>query len=232
MHETQATELSPLSEHDRKALAALAEVAIAAAESHPDLCAGIVAQLAPAGSAVLEQCQDAHTITTYCGHVFSFLAPEKCVLDIEDIAHALANECRFGGHVAHFYSVAQHSLLVSQIVPPQDALAGLLHDAAEAYVKDIPKPLKRLLPDYAAIERRVEAEVFRRFGLDAKLPDSVKYADQVLQATEQRDLRGATAALRIGAGVRPLPTRLFPMSSLVAKRMFLQRYRELTRRTA
>jgi hypothetical protein len=214
--------------YDEQALAGLGEVAIAAAQSHPDLCSGIVAQLAPDALTVLASEQYEHAILTKSGHFFSFAAPEKCVFDIEDIAHALANECRFGGHVQHFYSVAQHSLLVSQIVPPTDALAGLLHDAAEAFLKDVPKPLKRLLPDYAVIERRVEAEVFARFGLPATLPISVKRADQVLLATERRDLQAAPAALVVSAGVEPLSTRIFPMSPALAKRMFLQRYHELT----
>lgn len=218
--------------YDAKALAALGEVAIAAAETHPDLCAGIVSQLAPDALPVLAGAPDAHAILTRSGHLFSFLAPEKCVISIEDIAHALANECRFGGHVHHFYSVAQHSLLVSQIVPPEDALAALLHDAPEAYVKEIPKPLKRLLPDYMAVERRVEAEVFARFGLPATLPPSVKYADLVLLATEKRDLLSSPASLVDAVGVEPLATRIFPMSPALAERMFLQRYRELTSQPA
>ena len=169
------------------------------------------------------------TIRTRSGHEFDFLQPDTSVFGIEDIAHALSNECRFAGHSSHFYSVAQHSILVSEIVAPEHALHALLHDAAEAFCKDIPKPLKRMLPDYAVIERRVEAAVFARFGLPATLPAEVKHADLVLLVTEQRDLMGGAEAW---STVRPLDTRIVPMPPTVAKNMFLHRYHQLARERA
>lgn len=209
---------------DRLALASIGQVAISAAKSHPDLSAGM-----SAAPKVVDNDEDKHSILLRSGRLFSFLTPAKSEYGIEDIAHGLAHECRFAGHVDHFYSVAQHSLLVSLIVPREDALCGLLHDGAEAFLKDIPKPLKRLLPDYSRIEKEVEADIFARFGLPPTLPKSIKHADQILLATERRDLQPFADFLPPPApGIEPLNTRIYPMSPIVAKRMFLKRFHELT----
>lgn len=122
------------------------------------------------------------TILTIEGEYFDFTAPEKWRGSIRTVAHALAHICRFGGHTRRFYSVAQHCVLMSYLVPPEHALHALLHEAGEPFAGDMPAPLKMLLPEYKALEKRIEAAVLTRFNLHPKLPDCIKRADLVLLA--------------------------------------------------
>lgn len=170
------------------------------------------------------------TILTIEGEYFDFTAPEKWRGSIRTVAHALAHICRFGGHTRRFYSVAQHCVLMSYLVPPEHALHALLHEAGEPFAGDMPAPLKMLLPEYKALEKRIEAAVLTRFNLHPKLPDCIKRADLVLLATEQRDLmtRGAGEVWTSLEGVEPLPRRIRPWPIFWARWRFLWRYRQLT----
>lgn len=126
------------------------------------------------------------TILLASGSYFDFENPEGSAIDLHDIVNGLSNLCRFTGQCHTFYSVAEHSVHCSYLVPPEDAYAALMHDAAEAVMGDVSRPLKSLLPDYKRIEKRVEAAIAVRFGLPPEMPVSVKRADMHMLAVEQR----------------------------------------------
>lgn len=126
------------------------------------------------------------TILLRSGSYFDFEVPEESAITIEDIAHGLSHICRFTGQCHTFYSVAEHSVLCSQRVPAEHAFAALMHDAAEAVMGDVSRPLKSLLPDYKKIERRVERAILGKFGLSADCNDFVQKADMEMLAFEQQ----------------------------------------------
>lgn len=163
------------------------------------------------------------TILLNSGSYFDILAPETSAFTIYDIAHGLSNVCRFAGQCGRFYSVAQHSVHVSEIVPPADAYPALMHDAPEAFIGDIAKPLKVLLPEYAVIERSVEAAIFARFAVPP-LPPAVKEADVVMLATEQRHLMHNRDDWDYTRGRQPLNMHLPTWTPEQAKAAFLARF--------
>jgi len=109
-------------------------------------------------------------VETYTGKQFWPLDPRPEDVCIEDIAHSLSMQCRFNGHCSRFYSVAEHSVIVAKELEARDyypgvQLEGLLHDAAEAYICDIPRPLKRHIASYSSIEYKVQKAIFEAFNL-------------------------------------------------------------------
>lgn len=127
-------------------------------------------------------------LQTYTGIPFYPLDPRPGDINIEDIAHALSNICRYGGHCAKFLSVAQHSCIVSKLIPKGMELWGLLHDASEAYLVDIPRPIKEYLPDYHKIENACIKAIAEKFGLQLPIPEEVKIADNAVLKLERERL--------------------------------------------
>lgn len=168
---------------------------------------------------------------THSGKRFYFLTSGPDAVDIDDIIWHLSLENRFTGATNRAYSVAEHSWRSSFLVPEEYALEALLHDASEAYLKDISSPLKSLLPDYHAIEHRVQTVIASKFGVPSRKSSWVHDADLVMLATEKRDLmppdpegEGWTCL----DGIKPHPGVLYPMLPWEVRMAFRQRFDHLT----
>ena len=167
-------------------------------------------------------------IETFSGGKFHFLTPQPEEIDIQDIAHALSLTCRFAGHTRVFYSVAEHSIRVAEIVPNKYKLLALLHDASEAYLPDLPRPEKASMPIFKSMEEVILQAIWRKYNIDFMLTTDgvVKEADNILLATEARDLMKNTD------GWAPLPEPLEQAefietySSSFAESLFLIRFKE------
>lgn len=167
-------------------------------------------------------------IITLTGKHFNFKTVTPESICIEDIAGALSNICRFTGHLPEFYSVAQHSIHCSYLVPAEYALEALLHDAAEAYCNDINSPLKALLPDYQAVESKVEAVIRYKFNLPPVMSAPVKRADLIMLGTERRDFGLDDGTVwPILEGVPTADFLIDPMAPAHARSLFIKRYVEL-----
>ena len=179
-------------------------------------------------------------IQTFTGRAVFPLDPREEDIDILDIAHALSLQCRFSGHVREFYSVAEHSVRVAKLVADldgtflpgaSDALWALLHDASEAYLVDVPRPIKRAvgMEAYREAERGLQRVICRRFGLPEEEPVAVRLADQTLLSTEARDLMPPNEEYwgQWRADFPPLERRIEPWSSYSAKLSFLQWWERL-----
>lgn len=164
---------------------------------------------------------------TFSGGCFWPLDPRPSEIEIEDIAHALSMTCRYGGHSKRFYSVAEHSVLVSLHVPPAVAMWGLLHDAAEAFSADVPRPLKRNLPGWKAIEARIMAAVCERFGLPPNEPPEVKRVDLAIMSDERAAFM-APCDRDWGNLPPPIGAVIGCLTPDDAKALFLSRFRELS----
>lgn len=172
-------------------------------------------------------------IQTFSGRRVSLVDPQPDDIHFEDIAHALAMQCRFNGHSKLFYSVAQHSIHVSRLCDRQHALVGLLHDATEAYIGDIVRPLKGLFRQHAGefldeVETRIWIAISARFfDGEIKPLDVVEQADLVALATEKRDILGKGESEWELALPPADPMPITPLAPAVVKPRFLARFLEL-----
>jgi hypothetical protein len=118
-------------------------------------------------------------VRTNSGNYIDPFNPDPSLINIVDIAHALSNCNRFGGHTEHPFSVAQHCLNISTFFDnPHDKLTALLHDASEAYLGDMPKPIKDRLPDYQLVEHNLMTVIAKKYGFLYPLPTKIHQADK------------------------------------------------------
>lgn len=170
-------------------------------------------------------------IETASGGVFHILDPQPEEIKIEDIAHALSMLCRFTGHCRKFYSVSEHSVLAS-LIDIENPLWSLMHDASEAYIADINRPLKHFTqagPAYKQVEKIVMTAICKKFNLLAEEPASVKKADDVMLYAEKEQLMWPMAwDSKLGDASMAADIKITGWSPEVAKAEFLHRYYKLT----
>ena len=175
-------------------------------------------------------------IQTVSGRRVNPFAPAPEDIDLGDIVVALSNQCRFGGHTRRYYSVAQHACIVSDQVLANggDTRAGLwalMHDASEAYLIDLPHPIKHrseLGRLYRDAEEGLEAVIRERFGLTGPPPDGIKEIDRRVLASERAALTMVAWHWPELEGVEPLELEIEPWSPEVAAAAFLERYERLS----
>lgn len=127
-------------------------------------------------------------IRTFTGKYVDVFNPDPDTIDILDIAHSLAQQPRFGGHLPKFYSVAQHSVYCAILADPEHKFSALMHDAAEAYLLDIPRPIKNRLTGYKEIEDNLMAVIAKKFGVEYPKSKQVNDVDERMLLVEWRNL--------------------------------------------
>lgn len=172
-------------------------------------------------------------ISTWSGKELHLLAPDAAQIEIEDIAHGLAYQCCFNGQTRHFYSIAQHSMLVAQLVPAQHRLAALLHEGAAAYLGDISQPLRHLMLEVQLIEKKIMAVFRDKFGLTDLEAPVIRRAHSIAQATEFRDLLfPANEKEQAAAYSAPIPRRIEAITPEEAKTRFSEMLGKLVKECA
>jgi len=167
---------------------------------------------------------------TYSGKRFHPLSPRAEDIDIVDIAHALSMACRYGGHCKWHYSVAQHCVLVASKAPPEAKLHALLHDASEAYLGDVIRPLKHqeAMSDYRLAEHTLEAAINRKF-LTTVAFDEVKLLDNRIITDEKEQLMVPTPWDHLWPNLPALGVTIKQWSPETARWKFLNAFEEYSR---
>ena len=170
------------------------------------------------------------TILLQSGHYFDLLDPHGSEFTIEDIAQGLSMVCRFAGQCSAFYSVAEHSYHTSFLVDGPLRRAALMHDASEAFIGDVTRPLKSVLPEYRAIENAIEAAIVDRFDIHGAADPGVKAADIVMLHAEQAAMMPRHVdRWTTSPDDAPLPILFRHWTPRMARTVFLDRYVELSR---
>ena len=187
-----------------------------------------------------EWTQEGGWISTHTGKRVYLLDPNPEDICIEDIAHALSNICRWGGHTSRFYSVAEHSLRICDHCCTENKLWGLLHDASEAYMGDVCRPLKQLLPTYRDMESKFHKVIAYKFNLSEDIPDEVHEIDcRILQNEGEALVWGEEQVLgpsHVGRlEQEDITTEYKGLKDIgnpnTVKELFLERFQELHKQT-
>ncbi len=171
------------------------------------------------------------TILTYTGRTFDILEPTFEMVDIIDIAHAGSQQNRFTGHCRFPYPVSQHERLGSYLVPPEYALRFLLHDASEAYLADMNRPLKHFTPagiEYCKIEKVVQTLIYEKFGISGPEPACIHEVDNQMLYAEKAQLMAKTPwRTKWGKDQKEAPVTIKETSFERNKLLYLERFFEL-----
>lgn len=155
------------------------------------------------------------TVKTFMGHYIDVFDPDLDTICIEDISHSLSHTPRWGGHTKRFYSVAQHSFWMAVNVPNKFKLEALLHDGTEAYIGDMPKPIKRHMPDFNRIEGNLDKAIRNKFGLPEMMSPVVKEWDKKALEWEWKHIKENDLVI--------------PLEPSIASHMFLELFKILTK---
>ena len=165
-------------------------------------------------------------IQTYTGKLIDPFNVNPDDIDIKDIAHGLSNICRFTGQCSPRYSVGEHSLYVCALLPDEWKFAGLLHDASEYLLNDLPPQIKDRLPEYKFAEQQLQDKIYRKFGIHYIDHIKIKEVDEATLYHESIKLFEHNYG-HFDYCKNDLPVKIRVYSPKVIEYKFLKRFKEL-----